>query len=792
MQTSGNILLRHFNFAKVLLSIAAITISQSLQAQMDCSVTGKIIEEGSNLPVPFATVVMRTDSEVLPRLLKGVITDENGSFIFNEIESGKYTLQASSVGYKTASISFNISDTMVYDAGIIYLQDSIQLIDEIIVIGDRPKGKTENGRTVFFINKKTVSASGNAPDLLRHIPGIQVDLKQNISLLGSQNILLFVNGKERDKSYISQLNPSLIDRVEIMNTPPSNYDGEATGVINIVLKKGNESGLSAQFFTEVPTSKSIVYSFPNYSIQYGIKKLNLYTSYNGEVNLEDIDETYKRHISVNGQIINISSVEQVTQKNLSHNFHYGFDYHATPRDIISYYGSVNPYSYEQDGKASMDITADETGSWSALREETDNNLNVFNSLYYKHQFRKLGSELVIDLNNSYLRSGNSLSWLNEDETGTASVINTEKPKQISTSIKLEYSVRPGENIMLSSGAKAGVKSIRNETASGFGYNEQTYSFYTMLNYKRHKYSLNLGLRSEYSRAQLMDGVDKTDLSALPYLNFQYRINDQQNIVFSYRRSVSRPDLFQLNPYVYKDNPYTVRKGNPGLEPEFMHRIYAEHSFRLNVSYFSYRLFYEKVNNAITNLTFLNDSSAFETQVRNLGNIDQAGVQFLGSIKMGPLTISPTVRLYNQSTSGNTLAREYNIETRDHLVLETAVSTILSFRHDFAFSGTFQYSTQKYNIQERTFCDALYILSIDKTFKNNLKVGIMTALPFAKTFVYQGTETESQDFTSRYHGNLNLPAVPVMFRIGYQFNAGKEKRLISREKEEIPKRKRTGL
>ena len=759
---------------------------------MDCSVTGKIIEEKSNLPVPYATVVMKSHSEELPRLLTGVITDENGTFIIRKIQSGRYTLQASSVGYKTASVSFNISDTMVYDAGIIYLHDSIQLIDEIIVVGERPKGKAENGRTVFFMNKKTLSASGNAPDLLRHIPGIQVDLKQNISLEGSQDILLFVNGKERDKSYISQLNPSLIDRVEIMNTPPSNYDGEATGVINIVLKKENESGLSAQFFTEIPTSKSIVYSFPSYTIQYGFKKLNLYTSYNGEVNLEDIDETYNRDISVNGQRINISSVEQVTQKNLSHNFHYGFDYQATPRDIISYYGSVNPYSYEQDGKAFMDITGDETGSWSALREETDNNLNVFNSLYYKHLFSKEGGELVFDLNNSYLRSSSSLSWYNEDETGTGSVINTGKPEQISTSFKLEYSVRPGENIMLNSGAKAGVKSIRNETASGFGYNEQIYAFFGMLNYTRPKYSLTLGLRSEYSKAQLMNGANKTELSALPYLNLQYRINDRQNIVFSYRRSVSRPDLFQLNPYVYTDNPYSVRKGNPGLEPEFKHRIYAEHSLRFNVSYFSYRLFYEKLNNAITNLTFLNDSSAFETQVQNLGNINQAGIQLLGSIKLGQLTISPTVRLYNQSTSGNTLAREYNIVTRDNLVLESAVSSILSFRHDFAFSGTFKYSTQKYNIQGSAFCDALYILSIDKTFKNNLKVGIMTALPFARTFVYQGTETESQDFTSRYHGNLNLPVVPVMFRLGYQFNAGKEKRLISREKEDIPKRKRTGL
>jgi len=68
-----------------------------------------------------------------------------------------------------------------------------------------------------------------------------------------------------------------------MNTPPSNYDGNVSGVINIVLKTENDTGFSGHFFTEIPTSKSIVYSFPNYRIQYGFKKVTLFTSYNGEI-----------------------------------------------------------------------------------------------------------------------------------------------------------------------------------------------------------------------------------------------------------------------------------------------------------------------------------------------------------------------------------------------------------------------------------------------------------------------------------------------------------------------------
>ncbi len=792
MRKSNALFEKLFKHVKILLLFTAFTQPAGLHAQMNCSVNGKIVEENSNLPVPFATVGLVIRSEGDPHITAGTITDKNGSFTIGPVNNGEYWLQASSVGYKTAVKKLDIRTSGMYDAGTIYLQDSILLIGEATVVGNRMRAKTENEKTVFFMSKKIHAASGNATDMLRHIPGIQVDLKQNISLNGSRDILLFVNGKERDKSYINQINPLQIDRVEIMNTPPSKYDGNVSGVINIVLKSESETGFSGQIFTEIPTSKSIVYSFPNYSMQYVNKKINLFTSYNGEINFEDIDEVENRQISGPGQTVDITSVEQVRQKNLSHTFHYGFDYHATPRDVINYYGSVNPYTYEQDGKTFMDVTGNENRTWMRRRDETDKNLNIFNSLYYKHLFNKQGSEISIDISNSFLKSSSSISYVNENEIGTASIMNVEKPEQVATSIKIDYTCPLGDNLMLNTGGKAGARSMRNETATAFGYNEQVYAHYGTMHYKQPGYNFNLGLRTEYAATELKNDFNKTGLSILPYTTFQYKLNGKQNLRLSYRRSVNRPNVFQLNPYILINNPRSVRKGNPLLEPEYRDRIDAEHSVRFNGSYVSCQLFYEHVSNAMDNLTFLNDSAAFETQVQNLGNIRQAGIQFRGSLKFGPLTISPSLRLYHQSTSVNSLAEQYNIENRNNWVLDAGFSSVLSFRHDFAFSGTLQYATVKYHMQENTFSNALYLLSLDKTFKNNLKVGLMAALPFARTFVYQGTEIEAQHFTSSYRGNLKLPGVPLMFRLSYHFQTGKEKKLVQRKKEVIPKKIKAGL
>lgn len=771
--------------------LIAIFISTSLYAQNKSSIKGKIIEVKSNLPLPYATVRLLKISGKASQLVSGAISDETGSFNISQVQNGKYLLQVSSIGYKRETKDIDITSSGIIDAGTVFLHDSTLLIAEAVVIGERVKGKSEGDKTIYYINNKIIMASGNAPDVLRHIPGVQVDLKQNISLEGRQNILIYVDGKERDKSYISQLNPSQIDRVEVLNTPSSNYDGNVSGVLNIVLKKDKNVGVNGHIFSEIPTSNSVVYSFPTYSLNYNFKKVNLYTSYNGEINYEDIDEITNRQIWGTPPISNIYSVQHVRQKNLSHKFHYGVDYYLTSRDLLSFYGFYNPYSYEQDGNVVVQASGINSRTWNSQKEETDKNRNIFNSLYYKHQFKEQGREITIDISNAYFRSNNTTAYLNQTEGASSSYINTENPRQTATSLKIDFTTPLSPESKLSAGLRAKIQNMYDKT-SGFNYNEQVYAFYGAFNYKKSKFDLNIGIRVEDAKSELTDEFNRSELSVLPYSIFQHKLNSKQNILFSYRRSINRPSMYYLNPYTYKDNPYSVSKGNSHLKPEFQDRIYLEHSIQFRANYVAYRIFYELKTDVINNLTFLKDGSVFETQVQNLGTIHQYGTQLLGSLKFGPLTFNPSIQLYRQSTLGNSIAKQYDVKDRNDLVLESGFSSILSFKNDFVFSIIFQYSTPKNNVQDKTFSDALYFISLDKTFKNNLKVGIASALTLVKTYIYQGSEIEAPNFSSIYSGNLKLPTVPLMLRISYQFNSGKNRDIIKRDKEDVITRKKSGL
>ncbi|MCF8236354.1 MAG: TonB-dependent receptor [Bacteroidales bacterium] len=763
-----------------------------LFAQNTPSVSGKVLEAKNQQPLPFATICLFEKSDTGIQQITGAISDGNGNFKINHIKNGYYKLQVTSIGYKKVTKWLEVSNSKEMNAGTFFLQDSLLLIPEALIVADRLKGKSETDKTTYFINDKMLSAAGNSPDLLRHIPGVQVDLKQNITLEGNSNILLFVDGKERDKSYVSQLKPSQIIRIEVLNTPPSIYDGNVSGVINIVLKKEKTTGLSGHIFSEIPTSKSVVYLFPAYSLNYNHKKINLYTSYNGEINYEDIDEITNRRIFNNASVTAISSVQQVRQKNLSHKFHYGMDYHLTDRDILNFYGFYNQYSYEQDGSVEVNAAGNDNMNWKGHKEETDNNRNIFNSVYYKHLFDDEGREIAIDVSNAYMRSENKVTYSDHPNKEAAIYTNTANPNQTTSSLKIDFSTPLLEKFKLNTGAKLKFQDMQDRTSDGFSYNEQIYALYGTINYKKSNFDLNIGLRVENAKTEANNQQNNSLNSFLPYAAFHYKVNKQNDLYLSFRTSLKRPSVYLLNQYTHQDDPYTISKGNPLLKPEMNNRLQLEHTLRFKGNYISSSLFYETKTDAINKLTYLNDNNLFVTQPQNLGSIQQYGLQLRGALKIGMLTVSPSLSLYRQSTSGNSLAKHYGTGNKSNLVLESGISSILSFKNDYALSVIFQFETAKESIQGNTYDDALYFISLDKTFKNKLKIGIVSALPFAGNYIYQGSEIDAPDFSSNYTGNLKLPAIPLMFRVSYQFEVGMQRASIKRETEKLDTRPRQGF
>lgn len=779
---------------KYVLFISAITFCQvTLLAQSEFFIKGQLSDLKSEQHVAYATVALHTRSD--STLTTGTFSNSDGEFSIGQLEKGSYCLVISAIGYEP--VNMNIELFSSYNTGTIFLQEKLITLDEIVVVGEKIKAKSEPDKTTYFISKKIYDVSSTGMDLLGHIPGIQTDMMKNISLEGSPNIVILVDGIERERNYISQLNVNQIDKVEIISTPDSRYDADITGVINIILKQDRESGISGHVYAEIPTSRSEIYLFPDYSLNFRLKKLNFYTSYNGELTYLNIIESSIRSFRDPFPNPEIHSTQLIRQKNWSHRFHYGLDYFINEKSQLNFYAFFNPYSRELDGSVEMEIKGDSNtdNRWAAIKEDTDINHSALYSLYFRRILNNQGREVSLDLTYYDFKSENTTNFITKysSDGNLADRLNTQKPSQNSVSFKIDYTTPFRKNLKFDAGVRYRLQLMQDMQTADFEYAEKIAALYGTVTYNYMRYTLIAGVRGERSATSLINSFNKSIFSLLPTATMNYKVGTKQNIKFSYRKVVNRSTLYDLNPTIYYSDPYTLQSGNPQLKPDFIQNLLLDYSNSAGNNYYSLQLFYKKRSDAINRYTLINETDNFETRTANLGDIRSFGIQTSGSLKLNEnIVINPYLKIFSISTTPNNLARQYNIESMNRWAAETGLSAIASFKHDIAASLQYQYNSPVNDIQTRTFSDALYFVSLEKSFKQRFKFGVTFSIPFTKSFTYQGMEIEAEEFYSHSEGNVRLSGFPVWFKFRYQFGSGKSINKIGRISEEIDNKPKKGF
>ncbi|MDZ7775989.1 MAG: carboxypeptidase-like regulatory domain-containing protein [Bacteroidales bacterium] len=247
---------------------------------------GIIRENGSGNPVPFASLVVLNPSD--SSMITGTVSGIEGHFSIKHPVKEKSILQVRHMSYQTKTLDWNPAESQ-YEL-VILLENKSVTMNETVVIGERIKVKNQGSKTTYFMNKQLEEASHSGTDVLTQLPGIQMDLMRNLSLEGNGNVVLMVDGRERDLNYISQLSANAIDKIEIQDVAGADMEADASGVVNVILKEKN-SGFSGSVLADIPTSGKEVYLFPNYSFQYDRSNISLHTSYTGAVSNFDIINT---------------------------------------------------------------------------------------------------------------------------------------------------------------------------------------------------------------------------------------------------------------------------------------------------------------------------------------------------------------------------------------------------------------------------------------------------------------------------------------------------------------------
>jgi hypothetical protein len=236
---------------KVLMGMALILISLGAFAQRGCSIKGSVADTLSGLKLANTTVCVLNAKDSILR--KFVYAGESGSFFISGLEKGKYILLASYTNYADYSENFTLDNTNpIHDFGSIVMRLKSNVLQEVIIKGKMIPVRIKGDTTEFNAEAYVVQPNDKVEDLLKQMPGIEVNKDGRITANGQNVTKILVDGEEffRDDPTLVTRNirADMVDKVQLYDKKSDQAaftridDGKKIKTINVILKEEKRTG----------------------------------------------------------------------------------------------------------------------------------------------------------------------------------------------------------------------------------------------------------------------------------------------------------------------------------------------------------------------------------------------------------------------------------------------------------------------------------------------------------------------------------------------------------------------
>ncbi|MFZ2286546.1 MAG: TonB-dependent receptor [Bacteroidales bacterium] len=771
--------------------VLLLTVSIAAQAQ---NIRGKVCFEADKTPVQFATVALLA----LPdsALLTGVITLTDGGYLLEKVRPGNYFVRVSFVGYTPDGRPVTVTegaDEVAVDT--IFLSETTTVMGEVTVVGERLKGKEMVDRTVYAIPEVVSKSSSNGYDILKKIPQVNVDFQNNITLNGSSNFIIQVDGRQRDSEFLARILPSDIQSIEIISNPSGKYEGNIDGVISIILKKEARYGMSGNIALSLKPFHKVT-SVASGSLDYSMGKITFYVTalsiYQG-LNITSSNESRFPAIdsttSMQGPGAIKVSVPSVNS---------GFDYYIDDKNNLSFNFSYKPVSQAVD--LSGNTTLYKTGSplntvTSLINSNLHSDETTF-SLFYKRTFKKPVEELTAEVSYYLFNSAeesdftNSTHPYNSDEVlSTYSRMEDDLNQRNYLSTKLDFVYPIGLNAKIEAGHQFYYQQLGydfriddQEESNLFEYAELRNSGYAGVTFNMKKFGFQTMLRVENSHI-MADSVTRPDYTCfLPSANIQYKFSASHNLKFTYNRRINRPGIYNMNPYWKIGQNYSVTQGNPDLRPDYRDRLQFTYTWNFGSNYFSpyvYNEFFsDKVGNRYSLISSPIDGSL--TTISKPFNLIN-GYETGGGINAMLWYVNINARVFRGHYSEYT-EPGFTIPGRDYFsyAITSYAFANLDKKKNTTLFVFMSYNGVNINAQSKTYSMPIWGIGGSQKVKDH-NFGIFWLLPFSKTVNFSRTETETPYYTATDFTGIDFAGF-VQFQYSYRFNKGKSVRKLNRKVE----------
>ncbi len=326
--------------------------------------TGKVADTHQQ-PIEGATIIMQLPDSTY---LGAAISAADGTFRL-EPEPEAYQLIIQHLLYQPRQVK-----SQARDAGTIILMPKNHNLDEVVIKGERPLVKVENGRLCYNLSvlseKQVVN---NAYEAISKLPGVQ-ESNGALSLVGASSLTIVINGRpttmtaEQLETLLRNTPVDRVEKAEIIYSAPPEFHVRGA-VVNVVMKRSNDYSFQGELSTHYQNTY-FSSGGANGNFRLSTPKVTLDIMYGADnAKIMQYMNLFSRH-TLGDKVYEITQNEKLSTKSWTHNVRTALEYHFNEKNHlnVAYTGSFTP---EKDGRS----IADGSFQQSSLNKFTENKMH---------------------------------------------------------------------------------------------------------------------------------------------------------------------------------------------------------------------------------------------------------------------------------------------------------------------------------------------------------------------------------------------------------------------------------
>jgi ferric enterobactin receptor len=692
----------------IVVVIVLCVISIRAQAQNPSTVQGSVLDSLSSKPLPYATISIF--SSITKKLVTGNVSDDAGNFNI-EVAPGQYYAEVSFVGYTTVTTKhFTAPAGESFSTGKISIAPTQEVLQEVMVQGEKSTMELMLDKKVFNVGKDLANSGGTATDILTNIPSVAVGPEGNISLRGSENVRILIDGKPsglvsfKGGSGLQQLQASMIERVEVITNPSARYEAEGLGgVINIVLKKEQGQGFNG--------SVDIIAGNPNNfglaaNLNYRRKKINFFINYGISFRDQPGRSSLYQEVYDNDTTFLLLQNNRTEYGALNNNIRGGLDIFLTENSILTgsylYRGLKSTRNAVLHYKDFANSLSDPLSTTTRTQDEEETEPNSEYSLIYKKQFKSKGHELISEvkfLDNKETSDQDFKQYTfaldgteKESDRRIQKSINVESEKQYL--IQIDYikpfaaagrfetgirsSLRKMDNdFWVREQGDDGQFNVVNGLDNVFLYNEKIMAAYGIFGNKKGIVSYQAGVRSEWTDVEtILEETNEKNprkyYNLFPSAHLTFDLGKERNVQLSYSRRIRRPTYNDLSPFFTFFDSRNYAEGNPNLDPEFSNVYEIGYIKTFDLGSITSSIYNRRTTDKIERIRIVNDEGNANTRPENLISEYAYGVELTGSYELASWwKLDANLNLFYGEIDGTNILPTYQNTTYSWFARQTS-------------------------------------------------------------------------------------------------------------------------